>query len=157
MKVTLLRRVGWAGFTNVAGNTLGNTNVSWGNMLGLLIAALTSGVPQNQGSFLKKPVFSSLAQFWKLIRTRDQRVGQLACELDTVGYFHLFITHTAILALTGGDSHPDRTTTFLCNLAILVTSISSCAITVLQTECLLPANAGLHMKSLFTSWRNKQL
>lgn len=80
---------------------------------------------------LKKPVFSSLALFRKLIRTRDQKVGQPACELDTVGYFHLFITHMAILALSGGDLHPDRTTTFLCNPAILVTSISSHALRAL--------------------------
>lgn len=79
-------------------------------------------------------------------------MGQPACELDTVGYFHLFITHTAILALTGGDLHPDRTTTFLCNAAILVTSISGRALRALWTECLFPTNAGLHMKSAFTSF-----
>lgn len=79
-------------------------------------------------------------------------MGQPACELDTVGYFHLFITHTAILALTGGDLHPDRTTTFLCNAAILVTSISGRALRALWTECLFPTNAGSHMKSAFTSF-----
>lgn len=129
MKVTLLWRVGWAGFTNVAGNT----NVSWSNILSLLIVVHTSGIgfpPASAALFEKKkkePIFSSLALFWKLIRTRDQRVGQPACELGTVGYFHLFITHTAILALTGGDLNPDRTTTFLSKRAILVTSSRSYA------------------------------
>lgn len=146
MKATLLRRVGWAGFTNVAGNTWGNTNVSWGENLK---AVLTRRLPQNQGSFWKGPS----SHLWLCSESSlepdiKERGGS---ELDTAGLF-FSRSHACVLALTGGDLHLDRAP----QLSFVIGPFWWHPSAAVQHKFYRPkvcfsTNAGLSMKGLFTS------